>query len=537
MRGKMPSWLNKAVFYQIYPQSFYDSNDDGIGDLPGIIEKMDYVESLGVNAIWINPCFVSPFDDAGYDVADYTQVAPRYGTNEDLKRLFAEAKQRGIRVLLDLVPGHTSVEHPWFQESQKHAPNTYTDFYVWNDSIWEPPQPDLQVVRGYAQRDAGYITNFFWFQPALNYGFTQTDPQHPWMQPVDATGPQLVRQEIKKIMKFWLEMGASGFRVDMAHSLVKRDPDRSETARFWGWIRDWMEEEYPEAVLVAEWGEPSKAIPAGFHADFLLGFNSPGWISLFRKRGLGRWRDPYAWSFFDESGHGDIQQFLNEYLPYLKAVEDQGYIALITGNHDETPRVANGRSTELMKLIYLFLLTMPGTPFIYYGDEIGMQFRELPSKEGGYLRTGSRTPMQWSDEKNAGFSEAKPEDLYLPVNPAEDRPTVAAQEKDPESLLNRVRALIQARQTLKALDADAHFEVVYAESGRLPFVYTRAKEGQKLLVALNPSNQTVSVKLPQKFLDSAPEDLDVPESALLEQTNSGWQLTLGPVSGALYKVS
>jgi len=284
-------------------------------------------------------------------------------------------------------------------------------------------------------------------------------------------------------------------------------------------------------------GSSRNCIPAGFHADFLLGFNSPGWISLFRKRGLGRWRDPYAWSFFDESGHGDIQQFLDEYLPYLESVQGQGFIALITGNHDETPRVANGRSPAMMKLIYLFLLTMPGTPFIYYGDEIGMQFRELPSKEGGYLRTGSRTPMQWSDEKNAGFSKAPAEKLYLPVNETQDRPTVAAQEKDPESLLNRVRSLIKTRLAQKALDADAHFDVIYAESGKLPFVYTRAKAGQKLLIALNPSNRTVSVNLPVELLDALPEDLDVPEGASLEQSKDGWQLTLGPVSGVMYKVS
>lgn len=536
MNKKFPRWLNQAVFYQIYPQSFYDSNDDGIGDLPGIIQKLDYIQSLGVNAIWINPCFVSPFDDAGYDVADYYQVAPRYGTNQDLKQLFAAAKQRGIRVLLDLVPGHTSVEHAWFQNSQKHEKNTYSDFYVWNDSIWEMPQQDLPVVRGYAQRDAGYITNFFWFQPALNYGFAQTDPRTPWMQPVDAPGPQMVRQEIKKIMQFWLEMGADGFRVDMAASLVKRDPDKAETAQFWRWIRQWLDENYPEAVIVSEWGHPPHAIQGGFHVDFLLGFNSPGWISLFRKRGIGHWRDPYAWSFFDESGHGDIRQFLEEYLPYLEAVQGRGLIALITGNHDETPRVANNRSTALLKLIYLFLLTMPGTPFIYYGDEIGMQFRELPSKEGGYLRTGSRTPMQWSDEINAGFSRAPAEDLYLPVSEAEDRPTVAAQEVDLDSLLNRVRSLIKTRQALKALEADADFEIVYAESGRLPFVYTRAKQGQKLLVALNPSNQPVSLELPGNLLESDPERLDVPEDASLERVNQGWKLTLGPVSGALYKL-
>jgi maltose alpha-D-glucosyltransferase/alpha-amylase len=531
-----PAWLKKAVFYQIYPQSFYDSNDDGIGDLPGITEKLDYIQSLGVNAIWINPCFVSPFDDAGYDVADYYQVAPRYGTNDDLKRLFAEAKKRGIRVLLDLVPGHTSVEHPWFQASQLHEKNEYTDHYVWNNSIWEMPQKDLQVVRGYAQRDAGYITNFFWFQPALNFGFAQTDPSYPWMQPVDAPGPQKVREEIKSIMQFWLEMGASGFRVDMAASLVKRDPDKAETARFWRWIREWLDEKYPEAVIVSEWGRPTQAIPAGFHIDFLLGFNNPCWMSLFRRRGVGNGQDPYGWSFFDESGHGSIRAFLDEYLTYLDATADQGYIAIITGNHDETPRLANGRSTQMMKLIYLFLLTMPGTPFIYYGDEIGMQFRPLPSKEGGYIRTGSRTPMQWSDADNAGFSNAPADLLYLPVDEAADRPTVAGQESDPASLLNYVRQMIKMHGSLDALDADGQFEVAYAEDGKLPFVYTRAKNGQKLLVAINPANREVRVTLPSDLTTTAPIPVEVLGEASLVPVENGWALTLGGVSGALYQM-
>lgn len=536
MKRQTPEWLQQAVFYQIYPQSFYDSNDDGIGDIPGILQKLDYIESLGVNAVWINPCFVSPFHDAGYDVADYTRVAPRYGTNKDLRKLFVEAKKHGIRILLDLVPGHTSVEHPWFQASQKHAKNPYTDYYIWTDSVFEIPEPDLPVVRGLAQRDAGFVTNFFCFQPALNYGFAQTDPSHPWMQPVDASGPQLVRDEIKKIMAFWLEMSASGFRVDMAASLVKRDPHKTETSRFWNGIRDWLEEAYPEAALVSEWGNPAQAIPAGFHVDFLLGFNSPGWISLFRKRGLGRWRDPYGWAFFDESGHGSIMPFLDETLPYLKAVNSRGYVALITGNHDETPRIADGRSIEMMKLIYIFLLTMPCTPFIYYGDEIGMRYLDLPSKEGGYQRTGVRTPMQWSHAKNAGFSNAPAEDLYLPVDDAADRPTVTDQDADPDSLLNRVRSLIKTRNALQALGADGAFEVVFAEDGRLPFVYTRSKGDQKVMVALNPSGKEVSVDLPQDALDGVPDALDAPDGAQLVRLGESWKLTLGPVSGAMYRV-
>jgi maltose alpha-D-glucosyltransferase/alpha-amylase len=533
---KNPEWLQKAVFYQIYPQSFCDTNDDGIGDIPGIIQKLNYLESLGVTGLWLNPCFVSPFSDAGYDVADYRKVAPRYGTNDDLKRLFSEAKKRGLHVLLDLVPGHTSIEHHWFQAAAKHERNDFTDYYIWNNSIWEVPQNDLPIVRGYGNRDGGYITNFFYSQPALNYGFAQPDSRLSWMQPVDAPGPQKVRREIRDIMQFWLEMGASGFRVDMAASLVKRDPEKIETARFWRWIREWMDEAYPNAVIISEWGHPDQAIPAGFHMDFLLGFDNPGVVSLFRKRGEGAWRDPYGWPFFSEGGHGDIRQFIDMYEDYLTKVGDQGYMALITGNHDDHPRLANGKSTAMLKLIYLFLLTMPGTPFIYYGDEIGMQYRDLPSKEGGYQRTGVRTPMQWANTKNAGFSNAPADKLYLPVSDAPDRPTVADQEADPDSLLNRVRVLIRTRKALPALGADGGYKTVYAESGKLPFVYLREKAGQKVLVALNPSDREVSVDLPEKAVENPPETIDVPESAGLDKTNRDWRLTLGPVSGAIYKI-
>jgi len=198
MKTKMPSWLRKAIFYEIYPQSYYDSNADGIGDIPGIIQKLDYIESLGVNAIWLTPCFKSPFQDAGYDVSDYYRVAPRYGTNADLELLIAEAGRRNIRIILDLVPGHTSVNHPWFQQSQKTQKNRYSDWYIWNDSVWNANDWDLPAVRGYAERDASYITNFFYFQPALNFGFANPDPYQTWQQSVHAPGPRAVRQEIKK---------------------------------------------------------------------------------------------------------------------------------------------------------------------------------------------------------------------------------------------------------------------------------------------------------------------------------------------------
>lgn len=172
---KCPEWLEKAVFYQIYPQSFKDSNGDGIGDFGGIVEKLDYIRELGCTALWLNPCFMSPFMDGGYDISDYFRTAPRYGTNEDLKRLFEEVHRRGMHILLDLVPGHTSVEHPWFKESCRAEKNAFTDRYVWTDSIWEEPEGG-SCIRGISERDGSCVVNYFSHQPALNYGYYKPDP-------------------------------------------------------------------------------------------------------------------------------------------------------------------------------------------------------------------------------------------------------------------------------------------------------------------------------------------------------------------------
>ena len=196
---KEPRWLDNAVFYEIYPQSFNDTNADGIGDIPGIIEKLDYIKDLGCTALWLNPCFLSPFGDAGYDVEDYYTVAPRYGTNADLVRLFKEAHARDMHVILDLVPGHTAVTCKWFRESMKAEKNAYTDRYVWTDNIWETPE-NMGCIRGISDRDGSCVVNFFSHQPALNYGFYRPDPGKKWQQPMDAEGPMATREELKNII-------------------------------------------------------------------------------------------------------------------------------------------------------------------------------------------------------------------------------------------------------------------------------------------------------------------------------------------------
>ena len=529
----MPDWLEKAVFYEIYPQSFFDSNGDGIGDLPGILQKLEYLQYLGINAVWLNPCFASPFQDGGYDISDFYQVAPRYGSNDDLLRLFVEARRLGIRILLDLVPGHTSTENAWFKQSCKAERNEYSDWYIWTDSIWTWNAPGVQTVIGYSERDGNYITNFFHFQPALNYGFANPDPNQPWQQPVDAPGPQAVRRELKNIMKFWLDQGASGFRVDMAGSLVKNDPGNQATARLWQEIRAWLDQEYPEAALVSEWSNPTVAIPAGFHMDFLLPFASQAYSALFQLP-----KSPVsqeAHGFFDPEQPGGIQPFLDDYLPLYKATCGHGFLVLPSGNHDTTPRLGNGRTSYSLELAFLFLLTLPGVPFIYYGDEIGLRSPEgIRSKEGGFGRTGARTPMQWDATLNAGFSTAAFEQFYLPVEISSERPNVAMQRKENDSLLNQVRRLIALRHAHPALCASGSFEPVYAKTGEIPFVFMRQAGGEKLLVALNPGNPPRDLTLEAGLSAQMPEAL-FGEPDIFKWSGSEWHIHLPGISGGVYR--
>jgi maltose alpha-D-glucosyltransferase/alpha-amylase len=525
-----PAWLENAVFYEIYPQSFCDSNGDGIGDLRGIIGKLPYLHGLGVTALWINPCFESPFRDAGYDVSDFYRVAARYGTNEDLRMVFAEARKLGIRVMLDLVAGHTSDQHPWYRESQRHERNRYSDWFIWTDSVWTWSAPNQQVVVGAAERDANYISNFFYFQPALNYGYARPDPMLPWQQAVDAPGPRAVREELKKIMRFWFELGAAGFRVDMAGSLVKNDPDGQATAALWHEFRAWMDREYPDRAMVSEWSQPQVAIPDGFHMDFLLPFNKPGYKSLFRPVA------PEATPYFDRSGRGDIRQFLDEFEPLHAATQSRGFIAIPTGNHDTVPRLGDGKDPGELAVAYAFLLTMPGVPFIYYGDEIGMRsVAGLPSKEGGFGRTGARTPMQWDASPGAGFSTAPAGRFYLPIDPESDRPTVAAQEGDPASILNTVRTLIALRQAHPALQASGTFAAVVAQAGEPLFVYERTKGGERILVAVNPAARPCEGRLPAAVKFTEARTL-AGETGAFRSDARGWTVQLSAVSYAVVKL-
>lgn len=479
--NSQPKWLDDAIFYEIYPQSFNDSNGDGIGDFNGIIEKLDYIKELGCNAVWMNPCFKSPFGDAGYDVSDYLEAAPRYGTNDDLKRLFDEAHKRGMHILLDLVPGHTSVAHPWFKESMKAARNEFTDRYVWTDGIWESPD-GMGCIRGFSERDGSCAVNFFSHQPALNYGFYKPDPEKKWQQSMDSPGARATLEAMKDVMRFWLKAGCDGFRVDMAGSLVKNDEDGKGTIKLWQNVREFLDKEFPNAAMISEWGEPDKSLLGGFHMDFLLQFGPSHYNDLFR---CGK-------PFF--MGDGDASEFVKKYIENYKKSERKGLICIPSGNHD-MDRLARTVHGDNLKAAFAFLLSMPGAPFIYYGDEIGMRYVEgLVSVEGGYGRTGSRSPMQWDNSPNAGFSTAPADKLYIAQDSAPDRPTVQAQKADENSLYNEIKRLIQIRREHSALHNRSDIEFVYAEKNAYPLAYLRKSDSEQILVIINPSGETVSFK-------------------------------------------
>ena len=478
----MTNWLEQSIFYEIYPQTFRDTNGDGIGDLPGIIEKLDYIKTLGCNALWLNPCFESPFGDAGYDVSDYCKVAPRYGSNEDLVRLFAEAHRRGMHVLLDLVPGHTSIEHPWFQASKQPEQNEYTGRYIWSNHAWEDVAGYGSIngqLRGISQRDACVAVNFYSLQPALNYGFAKITA--PWQSAVDSPEALATRQAMKDVMAFWLDRGCDGFRVDMAGSLVKDDEGGVETIKLWQDMRAFLDKNYPDAVLISEWGEPDKSLKGGFHMDFLLQFGTSHYLDLFR----------CEHPFFSREGKGDISRFVATYQANLERTGGKGLMCIPSSNHD-MERLRKYLDLEEMKIAFAFLLSMPGAPFTYYGDEIGMRYVDQVSVEGGYDRTCSRTPMQWGKGGNYGFSAAPAELLYTKQDPAPDAPTVEAQMAEETSLWQEVHKLLELRKATPALCASGTIQFVYCQPEQYPLVYLRSKGDTRILVALNPSSQAVS---------------------------------------------
>ena len=556
-QSHQPSWLRDAVFYQIYPSSYQDSDGNGIGDIPGIISRLDYIKSIGVTAIWLNPVYVSGWTDGGYDIIDFYQVDKRFGTNDDLIELVREAHARGIKVVMDLVAGHSSDQCEWFLQSKEGANLRYSDYYIWPSFKPEDPSADpaasndpdyaalmsahMSLTRKFVATDAPrgpyYIKNFYDTQPALNFGFANPDPTHPWEQAVDAPGPKAMRNELKNIMSFWMDKGVDGFRVDMAASLVKNDPDKAETIRLWNEdFVPWFDATYPEGILIAEWFNPAQSVAkAGFDLDFFCHDGQYNYSTLFFfNRGFGPAGS--AKPYFDKAGNGELKTWFDLYNYQYQAVQGKGYVCMPSGNHDFNRYCTEGRTTpEELKVAMTFFLTMPGVPFIYYGDEIGLkQNPNAPSTDGSGFRAGCRIPMLWDGSANGGFSTAPIDQIYIPQDPDPNRMTVEKEEADPNSLLNYVRTLLKLRQDVKALGADASWKLISSLEQPYPMVYERVWRGERCRVVLNPSGKQVSVTLPAEA--SKPEIIGGSyKKCTYKQTKKGDVIQISPVSAAIFR--
>lgn len=431
--------FKNLIFYEIYPTSFFDSNNDGIGDLNGITAKLDYIKDTGFNALWLNPFYLSPFKDGGYDVTDFKKVDPRFGTLSDFKNLLNEAHKRDIKVIIDLVAGHTSEEHPYFIKSGKEERNEYSDLYIWTNSVWNY-NPRYKLISGRHPRNGNYLVNFFAFQPALNFGFKDIDDPS-WQMDYRDERTFKARHFIIDVMLYWLSNGADGFRVDMADSLVKNDDNKEATIEVWKYMFDKVKQEYPNAFFVSEWCNPWQSFKAGFDADFVLDHWDNWYHSFIRA-------DQYSNGPSVLDG-ADTSFFIQDLLArYQSSLDDGGYLAHISGNHDVI-RLANYNQEEKTKIYYMLMFFLPGIPFVYYGDEIGMKHLDLKNKDGGYQRVGSRTPMQWDTSKNAGFSKTDNE-LYLPVNLANEN-NVEEAKSNPDSLYQFIKKLIEIRKNNEEL--------------------------------------------------------------------------------------
>jgi alpha-glucosidase len=482
-------WWQRGIVYQIYPRSFMDSNGDGVGDLPGIIARLDYLRWLGVDAIWISPIYPSPMKDFGYDVADYTGVHPMFGTLEDFDRLLAAAHARDLKVILDFVPNHSSDQHPWFIESRSSRDNPKRDWYLWRDPAPDggPPNNWLSCFGG-SGWELDPATGQYYY-----HAFLKEQPDLNWRNPG-------VVEAMLGALRFWLDRGVDGFRVDVIWHLIKdasfcdnpknprwkegMDPfqalvpvhttDRPEVHDVIMRMRA-LFDEYDDRVIIGEIYLPVERLVAYYGVD-LRGAHLPFNFQLIS----AKW----------DAAH--LAQLVSE---YEGALPEGGWPNWVLGNHDQH-RIATRVGAAQARVAAMLLLTLRGTPTLYYGDEIGMRDvpiapedvqdpfeRNVPGK--GLGRDPERTPMQWDERPNAGFSAAKP---WLPIATDYARVNVEAQRLDRRSMLSLYQRLIALRRGEPALEV-GRLEMREPNGDVLAYV-RRGREGEpNFLVALNLGSQ------------------------------------------------
>ena len=495
MTQQTHSWWQTGTIYQIYPRSFLDSNGDGVGDLPGITSKLDYLSWLGVNALWLSPIYPSPMADFGYDISNYTDVHPLFGTLHDIDTLLQQAHQRDLKVILDFVPNHTSDEHPWFQESRSNRTNAKRDWYIWRDPAPDggPPNNWTSLFGGPAwQLDAQtgqyYLHLFDVKQPDLN-----------WRNP-------LVRETMDNVLRFWLERGVDGFRVDVIWLLLK-DPQFRDN----GLNPDWKPGDDPSGYQDGQYTQDQPGIHElvrgmrtllqSYGERVLIGEIYLPVTRLMQYYGetLDEAQMPFNFQFVSMTTWNahDIRQIVDA---YEAALPPGAWPNWVLSNHDRT-RIATRVGREQARIAQMLLLTLRGTPTCYYGDELEMQNVPIPREQlrdpvarfsPEHSRDYVRTPMQWNTGANAGFTAPNVQP-WLPT--ANDYKTynVETEQHEPHSMLLFTRTLLALRHKLPALNIGS-YKAVDQENNEC-FVYLRQHNAQRYLIALNVSAQEQVVKL------------------------------------------
>ena len=503
-------WWQHAVFYEIYPRSFADSNNDGIGDLNGITSKLDYLKDLGVDAIWVTPCFPSPQVDFGYDVSDYEAIDPMYGTMKDFDRLVAEGKKRNVRVILDFVVNHTSDQHRWFQDSKSSKTSEHRDWFIWRDgkAPGQPPNNWLSTF-GLSAWKLDPKTNQYYY-----HYFYPEQPDLNWRNPA-------VEKAMLDATRFWYKRGVSGFRLDAVDTLFE-DPKLTDNPVLPGtdkFGRPNMEEKYDKKLPEVHDVMRKLRGAADEYGSVLIGET---WTA-----NVSELKDYYGANNDELQLPMDLMMTefkglkADEYRKHISAVNAAGHwpVYVIT-NHDivrSYTRYADGAHNEdIAKMMAALYLTLRGTAIMYYGEEIGMENNDPKSKDEvqdpiGKLgwplekgRDGERTPMQWTDGQNAGFSKAKP---WLPVPASSKSHNVASEMKDPNSVLSFYRQLLALRHKEPALLEGDYLALNESDSNVLSYV--RRYKDDAILVVLNMSATEQKVGLDLSPLGFAAPKLSV----------------------------
>jgi oligo-1,6-glucosidase len=506
-------WWKEAIVYQVYPRSFKDSDGDGIGDLKGIISKLDYLKSLGINTIWLNPIYQSPNYDNGYDVSDYYKILPQFGSMQDFDNLLKGLHERGIKLVMDVVVNHSSSENEWFKQSRSSRNNPYRDYYHWWNAEKGKPTPRFSFFD--VNNDAwkyDSLTNAYY----LHY-FSQQQPDLNWENPE-------VRQEVYKMMRFWLDKGVDGFRMD-AFQYVAKDtsfpvfPEGYEKniAKYYGGgphLHDYIQEMNKE--VFSKYNIMTVAEGAGTSADDAMKFVDPA-------------RHEFSMAYHFEGidfGHYDpdysLLGFKKIYSDWDSSFEDKGWLSIFLANHDQ-PRMVSHWGNDApeyrevsSKMLTTFIMTMRGTPYYYYGDELAMDnirfdkiedYRDIETinkykhaKQHGddlvkfldarkrSARDNGRTPFQWDSTIHAGFTTGEP---WLKVNPNYKTVNAFSQENDPNSVLNYFRKIVQLRKDNLVLVYGKY--MLLDKDNPDVYAYTRELNGKKLLILLNFKSKKATV--------------------------------------------